>query len=117
MLHKCAFDLMVEKPVILSNYSETYGHCIFFSLYFFSLSKLEGTARYAGFTSRSCGGLPPPAGAFFALRAKIELFMMFWLTLGHFWCSVVTSVTLSSNLSNFEKNLKKIPKQSKKKIK
>ena len=28
---------------------------------------LEGTARYAGFTSSSCGGLRPPAEAFFAL--------------------------------------------------
>ena len=36
--------------------------------------------------------------------------MLFLLTLGHFWCSVVTSVTLSSNLSNFEKNPKKIQK-------
>ena len=59
---------------------------------------LEGTARYAGFTSSSCGGLRPPAGAFFALREKKELFMLFWLTLGYFWCSVVTSVTFSSNV-------------------
>ena len=27
--------------------------------------------------------------------------MLFWLTLVHSWCSVVTSVTFSSNLSNF----------------
>ena len=73
----------------------------------FYKSKLEGTARYAGFTSSSCGGLRPPAKAFFALRAKKELFMLFWLTLGHFWCSVVTSVTFSSNLSNFFKKSKK----------
>ena len=70
------------------------------------LKLLEGTARYAGFTSSSCGGLRPPAKDFFALRAKKKLFMLFWLTLGHFRCSVVTSVTFSSNLSNFEKNPK-----------
>ena len=28
------------------------------------------------------------------------------LILDHFWCSLVTSVTFSSNLSNFEKNSK-----------
>ena len=68
---------------------------------------LEGTARYAGFTSSSCGGLLPPAEAFFALRAKKGLFMLFLLTLGLFWCLVVTSVTFSGNLSNFEKKSKK----------
>ena len=31
---------------------------------------------------------------------------MFVLILGHFWCSVVTSVKLGSNLSNFEKKKK-----------
>ena len=66
---------------------------------------LEGTARYAGFTSSSCGGLWPPAEAFFALVEK-ELCMLSWLTLGNFWSSVVTSVTFSSNLSNFQKNPK-----------
>ena len=75
--------------------------------------KLEGTARYAGFTSSSCGGLWPPAEAFLALLAKKGPFMLFWLTLGNFWCSVVTSVTFSSPLSNFEKNPKN-PKKSKK---
>ena len=77
------------------------------SLSFSLFPILEGTARYAGFTSRSCGGLWPPAEAFFALWAKKELFMLFWLTLGHFWCSVVTSVTFSNNLSNYEKKKKK----------
>ena len=28
--------------------------------------------------------------------------MLTWLTLDHFWCSVVTSVAFSSNNSNFE---------------
>ena len=32
--------------------------------------------------------------------------MLFWLTIGRFWCSVVTSVAFSSNLSNFEVNPK-----------
>ena len=74
------------------------------------------TRRYSllrGLTSSSCKGLRPPAEAFFALRAKKELYMLFWLTLGHFWCSVVTSVTFSSNLSNFEK-IQKIQEKSKK---
>ena len=41
--------------------------------------------------------------------------MLFLLILGHFWCSIVTSVTLSSYLSNFEKNKPK--KTTKKSIK
>ena len=40
------------------------------------------------------------AKAFFALRAKKELFTLFVLILGHFWCAVGTSVMFSSNLSN-----------------
>ena len=28
--------------------------------------------------------------------------MLVLFNLGHFWCSVLTSVTLSSNLNNFE---------------
>ena len=51
-----------------------------------SLIELEDTARYAGL-------LLAPA-----------LFLMLWLIFGNFWCPVVTSVTLSSNLSNFERN-------------
>ena len=46
--------------------------------------------------------LGPSAEAFVALRAKRELIMLFWPILGHFWCPVVTLVTFSSNLSNFE---------------
>jgi hypothetical protein len=30
--------------------------------------------------------------------------MLFWPILGHFWCSIVTLVTVNSNLSNFKKN-------------
>ena len=59
--------------------------------------------------------LAPAEG--FGPSGKKELFMLFWLTLGHFWCSVETSVTFSSNLINFEKNPKnpkKIQKNPKK---
>ena len=41
------------------------------------------------------------------LRAKKGLFMQFFLISGHFWCSEVTSVTFSSNLSDlYVKNKK-----------
>ena len=45
--------------------------------------------------------------------------MLFWPFFGDFWCPVVTLLTLSSNLSNFERNHKKPKKteiQNKKKI-
>ena len=48
---------------------------------------VEDTARYAGFTSSSCGGLRPPAEAFFALFAVLAYFRPFFM--------------FSSNLSNF----------------
>ena len=35
----------------------------------FLFYELEGTAPYAGFTSSSCGGLRPPAEAFYAVLA------------------------------------------------
>ena len=69
--------------------------------------KLEGTAHYEGLL------LAPAEG--FGLRffqAKKEHLTLFWLTLGHFWHSVVTSVTFSSNLSNFEKKTKKSKKKT-----
>ena len=84
---------------------------------------LNKTRRYGplrGPTSSSCGGLRPPAEAFFALRAKKELFMLFWPVVGDFWCPVVTVVTFSSNLSKFEqtkKKHKKIPPKINKNIK
>ena len=53
----------------------------------------------------------------FCDHLKKELFMLFWITLGHFWCSVVTSVNFSCNLSNFEKNPKNPKKIKTKKIK
>ena len=57
------------------------------------------------------------AEAFLALWAKKELVMLFRLTLGNFWCSVVNSVTISRNLNNFEKIKVKIKKIKKKKTK
>ena len=55
--------------------------------------------------------LAPAAKAFFALRAKKELIMLFWPIFGNFWCPVVTLVTFSSNLSNFERNPQKTKKK------
>ena len=46
--------------------------------------------------------------AFFCPLGKKRAFILCVPILSHFWCSVVTSVTLIKNLSNFEKNLKKI---------
>ena len=73
---------------------------------------LEDTTRYAGLLLAPAG-LRPSAEVFFALRAKKELIMLFWPIFGFFWCPVVTLVTFSSNLKNFERN----PKKPKKKIK
>ena len=39
-------------------------------------------------------------------------FYAWFANLGHFWCSVVTFVTSGSNINNFERNPKKIYKQS-----
>ena len=78
------------------------------------------TRRYRplrGPTSSSCGGLWPSTTAFLALRAKKELIMRFCPIFGNLWCPVVTLVTFSSSLSNFErnsKNQKKSHKNSKK---
>ena len=75
----------------------------------FILTKRYGPLR--GPTSSSSGGHQPLADAFFALLAKKELIMLFWPIFGNFWCPVVTLVTFSSNLGNFESNPKK-PKKS-----
>ena len=80
------------------------------------ISVLILTRRYSplrGLTSSSCGGLRPSAEAFFALRAKRELIMLFWPIFGNFWCPVVTLITFSSNISNFERNHKKNKKSKK----
>ena len=65
---------------------------------FTTLNVLEGMALYAG-----------------ELIAPEEGFGLcpFWPILSHFWCSVVTLVTFSSNLNNYEK----IPQNSKLKTK
>ena len=68
------------------------------------------TRRYGplrGPISSSCGGLRSSVETFFGLRAWKSFFMQFWNILGHFWCPVVSLVTFSSNLSNFENNPKK----------
>ena len=67
---------------------------------------LTFTRRYGplrGPTSSSCGWLWPSAEAFFALRAKKELIVLFGPIFGNFWCPVVTLVTFSSNISNKKK--------------
>ena len=57
-------------------------------------------------SSSSCGGLLPSAKVFFlSFWQKKELIMLCWPIFGNFWCPLVTSVTFSSNLSNFERNL------------
>ena len=69
--------------------------------------RFNSARRYSpigGLTPSSGVELWPLAEAFFALLAKTELLTLFVLILGHFRCSVVTSVTFSSDLSNFEKN-------------
>ena len=61
------------------------------------------TRRYSplrGFSSSSCGVLRP---RLFLPGPKKSFFMRIYLIFGHFWWSVVTSVSFSSNLSNFGK--------------
>ena len=62
---------------------------------------IEDAVRYAGTLLAPAEGF---GQGFFA--GKNKLFMLLKLILGIFWCSVVTSVTFSSNLRNFkqEKN-------------
>ena len=65
---------------------------------------INGTRRYGplrGPTSSSCGGLWPRL--FFALQRLLCCLAHF----DNFWCPVVTLVTFSSNISNFERNPKK----------
>ena len=57
---------------------------------------LEDTARYTGL-------LLAPAEGF----GRRQVIMLFWPIFDNFWCPVVTLVTFSSNLSNFERNPKK----------
>ena len=47
-------------------------------------------------------------------QKKKELFTLFVLVLDHFWSLVVTSVTFSNKLGNFENNPKNLKKSKKK---
>ena len=85
------------------------------------LKELEDTARYAGLLPAPAEGFGLQPRLFLAFGQKKCFFMLFWPIFGDFWCPVVTMVTFSSNLSNFErnnkkklKNPKKNPKKSKK---
>ena len=49
---------------------------------------------------------------FFLPFGQKKIIMLFWPTLGNFWCPVVTLETFSSNLSNFEKNSENSKKKS-----
>ena len=99
------------KCVMWNTYSETNSvKCILWSAYS-KMKTLTWTRRYGplrGPTSSSCRGLRPSAEAFFALQAKKELIInLFWPIFGNYWGPVVTWVTFSNNLSNFERNPKK----------
>ena len=99
-----------KKIIYLENYKKNWSQLdsvlfpqfsiyVIFSAYLVSIvfiKKIKGSARYTRFL------LPPAKG--FALWGR--LFMMSWFILGHFWCSVVTSVTFSRKLSNVEKKWK-----------
>ena len=78
------------------------------------LAALEGIARYAGLRLAPAESLILPPRLFSPLGKKRELFPLFVLILGHFLCSVETSVIFSSNRSNFENNKKKICTNKKK---
>ena len=75
------------------------------------------TRRYGplrGPTSSSYGG--PPPRLFLPFGQKRQFIMLFRPIFGNFWCPLVTLVTFSRNLSNFEENPKKTknPKKIKK---
>ena len=83
-------------------------------VHLFFLSYINTTRKYSplrGLSSSSCGGLWP--GLFWPFGQK-RLIMLFWPILGHFWCSVVTLGTFSSNLNNLFLNPKKSKKSQKK---
>ena len=66
---------------------------------------LECTARNAGLLLAPAEGFGRGRG-FFALWAKKRAFHAVCAFLGHFSCSVETSVVISCNVSNFENNIK-----------
>ena len=74
---------------------------------------LEGIAGYTGLLLAPAESFVLQPRPFFALGAKKGLSTLFVLILGHFWCSVVTSVMFSSNHSNIEKKLKNLIKSRK----
>ena len=76
------------------------------------LKWLEGAASYAGLLLAPAEGFNLRPRPFFALQAKKKkIYVCFGPNFGNFWWSVVTSVTFSSNFSNFKKS--KIFKNSK----
>ena len=77
------------------------------SLQLADYKELEDMARYTGLLLAPGEGFGLWPRAFFALREKKGLIMLFRPIFGNFLCPVVTLVTFSSNLSNFERNPKK----------
>ena len=69
--------------------------------------KLEDTARYAGLLLAPAEGFGLRPRLFLPFGQKKELIILFWTIFVNFWCPVITLVTVSSNLSNFERNPKK----------
>ena len=67
---------------------------------------------YRVLESRACyvGLILAPTKGFKQKRERLTLFV---LILGHFWCSVGTSIAFSSSFSNFEKKYIKIIKINK----
>ena len=72
--------------------------------------KLEDTARYAGLLIAPAEGFGLWPRLICPSGKKKSFFLLFWPIFGNFWCPVVTVVTFSYNLSNFEK-LNKIQKK------
>ena len=82
-----------------------------FAITIMILQKLEDTARYAGvfLAPAESFGLRP---MLFCPLGKKGVIRLFWPIFGNCWCPVVTLVTFSNNISNFEKNPKKFFKKS-----
>ena len=65
--------------------------------------KVEGMARHVDQLLAPAEGFDLCPRFFWLFGQRKGLIMLFLPILGHFWCSVVTLVTFSSNLINFEK--------------
>ena len=76
---------------------------------------LEDTARYAGLLLAPAEAFGLRPRAFLALRANKGLILLFWPIFRNFLCPVVTLVTFSSNLSNFERYPKKTREKTREK--